>query len=324
MNKSRDADGQHPAQPWDVYWQGTHENAAHQEGGPQDKLLAAYWTNLFTLEKLLLSQPRVLDLACGNGAVTGFAVSVLSQHVSSCLDYSASAVLELKKRHPASLCAAADVLHTPFADSSFDIVASQFGVEYAGVASLAEAARLVAPGGVLAAVLHLQDGAIYRECEGNLRAVQSIQDCQLMLLAREVFNAGFDLNAKTGTVEAFKQAEKRFTPAVRKLEEIMANGGQDIASGLPRKLYDDIARMYQRMSAYDREDILGWVGGMIAQLEAYAGRMSSMLECALSENDMKQVQQDLVAARLTIETCSKMKMGAKQEEAAWMLECRRS
>ena len=28
---------------WDTYWRGTHENAAHREGGPQEEVLARFW-----------------------------------------------------------------------------------------------------------------------------------------------------------------------------------------------------------------------------------------------------------------------------------------
>ena len=93
--------------------------------------------------------------------------------------------------------------------------------------------------------------------------MNEIRDSELLPLAREAFNAGFDLNAGSGSPAAFKAAEKRFTPAVRALEKLMREMGEAIASGLPRKLYQDLAHMYRRMSAYDRADIIDWVDGMV-------------------------------------------------------------
>ena len=316
-------DNGHPAQSWDVYWRGTQENAAHQEGGPQDQVLEEYWTQLFRSREQSNSELKVLDLACGNGAVTGYAAGVLQKHASYCLDYSPSALSALQKRYPKALCAAADAARPPFADASFDIVASQFGAEYAGVECLVQAAELVAPGGVLAAVMHLHEGAIYAECLANLHAIEAIHECRIMPLARAAFNAGFDVNAKRGSVATFKQAEQAFTPAVRALEQIIEGSGQAIAAGLPSKLYGDIAHMYQRMSAYERSDIVTWLDGMEMQLQAYAGRMSSMLECALNETELEQLQSKLVSKQLQVTRCVKLEMGEKKEAAAWLLECHR-
>ena len=311
------------AQSWDVYWRGTHENAAHQEGGPQEAVLAEYWSRLFQGLGDQASPPRLLDLACGNGAVTGHALKASPRLTSCCLDYSVSALLELRKRYPHTLCVAGDAGRLPFADSCFDVVTSQFGIEYAGPETIAEAGRMLAPGGLLAAILHLRDGGIYRECALNLQAVNAIRNSDLLSLARDAFNAGFDLNAGIGTPDSFKAAEKRFTPAVRALEKLMGDMGEPIASGLPRKLYQDIAHMYRRMSAYDRADIIDWVDGMVLQLEAYGGRMSSMLDVALDRPALAGMQELLERQGLTVINLDSMKMGERAETAAWVLEARR-
>jgi ubiquinone/menaquinone biosynthesis C-methylase UbiE len=266
----------------------------------------------------------MLDLACGNGAVTGYALQAAPRLKTCCLDYSASAVLELRKRYPGSLCLAGNARQLPFPDGCFDLVVSQFGLEYAGFDAVAEAARVLSPGGQLAAVLHLRDGGIYRECAANLQAVNAIRDSELLPLARDAFNAGFDVNAKTGTVEAFKAAEKRFTPAIRALEKLMREMGEAIASGLPRKLYQDIAHMYQRMSAYDRADIINWVDGMMMQLDAYGGRMSSMLDAALDSAQLQAMRTLLERQGVRVLHSHSLEMGADPEPAAWVMEAART
>ncbi len=128
MSDSHEA-GTQVARSWDVYWRGTHENAAHQEGGPQEAVLAQYWSELFGKRVERGSLLRLLDLACGNGAVTGHALKALPQLTACCLDYSASALLELRKRYPNTLCVAGNARRLPFDDGGFDVVASQFGIE---------------------------------------------------------------------------------------------------------------------------------------------------------------------------------------------------
>ena len=107
---------------WDVYWTGTHEKAAHQDGGTQEEVLEHFWGDLFQRQLGSGGSRKLLDLACGNGAVTGFALQAAPQSTVFCLDYSVSAVLELRKRHPDALCVAADALRAPFTSGSFDIV----------------------------------------------------------------------------------------------------------------------------------------------------------------------------------------------------------
>ena len=153
------------------------------------------------------------------------------------------------------------------------------------------------------------------------RALKAVR--QLLPLARDAFNAGFDLNAGSGSPAAFKAAEKRFTPAVRALEKLMREMGEAIASGLPRNLYQDIAHMYRRMSAYDRADIIDWVDGMVLQLDAYGGRMSSMLDAALDNTALQRIRALLEQQGLSVLTCAGMEMGVRSELAAWVLEARR-
>lgn len=309
---------------WDVYWRGTHENAAHREGGPQEAVLAEFWGGLFRQRLAGPTPARMLDLACGNGAVTGYAMRAEPQTHSFCADYSLSALLELKKRHPDSRCVVADALNTGFCNGAFDIVASQFGIEYAGVGALPAAARLVAPGGVLAVVLHLHDGGIFKECERNLQAVEAIGESGVLSLARDAFNAGFALNRGEISPEAFKAAEQKFTPAVRALENILHSFGGNVADGLAQQLYRDIAHMYQRMSAFDEQDIIRWIDGMVLELQAYSGRMSSMLAAAMTAGEVEDASGQLQQAGLKPLQQSTLVMGERSEPAAWALVLERA
>ncbi len=313
------ATGQQPsAGDWDVYWRGTRENAAHQEGGPQEAVLESFWLDFFS-RHTVNDMTRMLDIAAGNGAVTGYALRANLSGPPCCLDYSVNAMVQLHKRYPQALCVAADAANAPFGDGAFDLVCSQFGLEYAGADSIDEAARLVAPGGTLALILHLHGGAIYRECELNLRAIDAIRDSGIMALARTAFDAGFALNAGTGEVAAFKAAERRFTPAVRALEDIMRSMGRDVAAGLAQQLYQDIATMYRQMSAYEHSDIVAWIDGMTMELDAYAGRMASMLAAALDEEAIGRMTALVEQRQMRPLLRETLTMGGDTLAAAWAL-----
>lgn len=304
---------------WDTYWRGTHENAAHKEGGPQEPVLSTFWTDFFQRELIQRAQPLVLDLACGNGAVTGHARGVVPGLQVYCSDYSLSALLELQRRHPGCACLVADAAHLPLADASFDLVVSQFGLEYAGEAALAEAARLLAPGGILALLIHVHDGGIYRECEFNRDVLQELQALEVLPLARTAFAAGFALNRGDCSPETFKQAERAFTPAVRGLETLLRDRGPAAAGGLPQQLYQDIAHMYRRMSAYESADILQWLAGMQGELLAYTGRMQSMLDAAWRKDQIDSAAGRMAAQGFRLLQCDQLTVPGHSLPAAWRL-----
>ena len=233
-------------------------------------------------------------------------------------------MLAARARHPTCAYVAFDAGAPALAEASCDLVVSQFGIEYAGLPALSRAAGLVAPGGVLALVLHLRDGEIYRECAANLGAADAIRASSVLVLAREAFAAGFALNAGTGSVEAFKEAERAFTPAVRRLEDILREWGPAAADGLPRQLYQDIAHMYQRMSAYEPGEVMGWLEGMTAELDAYVGRMSSMLEAAIDEPVLAAQCSALKQLGFGASETGTLAMGDDDAAAAWWLTAQRN
>ena len=316
---SEPGSGSDSAAFWDTYWRGTHENAAHREGGPQEPVLSGFWTDFFRRELALRADPAVLDLACGNGAVTGHARSVAPGLQVYCSDYSLSALLELERRHPGCTCLVADAARLPLAAASFDLVVSQFGLEYAGEAALGEAAALLAPGGVLALLIHVHEGGIYRECELNRDVLRELQALEVLPLARAAFAAGFALNRGECTPETFKQAERAFTPAVRGLEQLLRDRGPAAAGGLPQRLYQDIAHMYRRMSAYEPADILQWLSGMQGELQAYTGRMQSMLDAAWREDRLDAATGKLLARGFRLLQRDQLTVPGHALPAAWRM-----
>ena len=207
---------------WDAYWRGMHAAAAYGAGGLHQATLHQFWGDLFSTTCPVTTHPRVLDLACGHGAVARRAIEVAQEIGGAApavhgLDFSGAAVAELRRNVPSILGVASDAARTPFRDASFDVVASQFGLEYAGPGAITEAVRLVADKGVFAAVLHMKDGAIYRECALNIEVANEILTGGVLARARSAFSAGFALRDKRGPLSDFQQASEALVPAVRGL-----------------------------------------------------------------------------------------------------------
>jgi ubiquinone/menaquinone biosynthesis C-methylase UbiE len=313
---------------WDSYWRGTQEAALPSSGGAQDKALSVFWTKFFREEFPRHEKPRLLDTACGNGAVTGFALQVAKSIESveltvSCMDYSKSAIEALEQKYPGVQGVTCDASETPFADGDFDIVASQFGLDYAGAAAFDEAARLVSKDGVLVAVVHMKSGAIFEECADNLAAIRTLQESQLLSLARDAFDAGLAVVAGNAPQTRFRDADKKFAPAVESLKKTLTKHGPLAAGGMIFRLGKDLGMMYQRIEAYVPQEVSDWLDRMGVELAAYAGRMQSMVNAAFDETDMKELSSRLRSKGLTVDTYDKMKMGKAKAPAAWILVGRR-
>lgn len=313
---------------WDEYWRKTREAAAHQAGGPQDEVLERFWTTLLTRTLPNYPRPRILDVACGNGAVARLvfdSAKRLGEPEPSvhALDRSLAALMELRRRVPSIKGVVADAGRAPFPDGAFDLVASQFGLEYAGFEALGEAARLVAPDGVLATILHLKSGAIYRECAINLEVVQGLRDSALLPHSRRVFEAGIGVNAPRRNGAAFRRADEEFAPAFAAVQSILNRHGPDVAGGVVQQLCADIEHMYRHMGAFALRDVLDWIDQMAAELDTYSLRMSAMLDAAINEDELDQMLQLLTSAGLVVRMRETMRMGKKNEAAAWVLVCDR-
>ena len=322
------ATGIRDVEHWDAFWRAHDKAVSQEDAGARDPAPAHFWTAFFEREFAGRPAASLLDVACGHGAVTGIAVAAAQSAGTNleahCADYSQAAVDELCKRFPGVDGIACDAADMPYADGRFDYVVSQFGIEYAGETAFAEAARLVAEGGTLAALTHLQGGAIHAECADNFAVAQALREAQLMPLARRAFEAGFDLIAGKITDADFQAADKQLAPAVETAKNILREKGPQAAGGLLANLYKDIGYMYTRMQNYVPGEVFAWFDGMSAELDSYEGRMASMTRCAMDEAQVAALGETLAGLGLSIEAPQVLPLEESGEPAAWILVARRS
>jgi SAM-dependent methyltransferase len=311
---------------WDSYWRNARSAAAHKDGGPQDEVLERFWIPLFTqLFPEFQTGPKILDIACGNGSVARFALTALGNTDENAgayfcgLDKLCSALEEMRHRNPGLGYVAANAALLPFQDETFDMVTSQFGVEYAGPEALAEAARVVAPGGMIAAVLHLRDGAIYRECAANLEAINGIRNSNLLHRFNALFKAALAVQQGQGGTQLFHEADKDFAAAVAATEEVLRRWGKGVADGVLFRLYTDMAHMYRRFKHYEPGEVFRWIGFMDNELNTFAGRMASMLKAALDPPALDQLLAQLTARNFTMRRRETLNMGRLSAPAAWVV-----
>lgn len=305
---------------WDLYWQSTGETAAYSGSEYLDAALRRFWQQIFQ-QYLSGRVTRLLDVACGSGVVARLALEAEPRTWVCGTDWSLPALIKLRREVPRAAAVAADAKQLPFHGAAFDTVVSQFGMEYGGFEAIVEAARLLAPGGRMVALLHIKDGGFYRQSGNNLAALERVRGTGAVELGKAAFAAAYALggDANATKVAAFKTAERAFTPAVRALEDILRDFGSDIAGGFVQRLYNDIAHMYRNMSAFELSDIMAWFDGLEPEIAAYSGRMSAQRQVALDATEITALSGRLRELGFAVAECRALDTGNDSPALGWVM-----
>lgn len=311
------------ADSWDTYWHGTGNIGAFSSGGVNHPLILKFWDELLANIEHHDKAEKLLDIASGNGAVVERALASFSENAVeiTCIDVSEAAIDNIRDRFPQVKGIVTDAREIPLESGGYDIVTSQFGVEYAGIRAINEAARMVASGGQLALMLHNQQSSIHQECVESLAAIAQLQSCAFIPAAIEMFDAGFKA-VRGADREPYETAAKKLAPAISALEDIMRQYGQQVAGETISRLYNDVDQIHQRIQHYEPTEILGWLGRMDGELDAYAGRMSSMSESAIDGEAFERICDDLRNQGFTIERAEALTISGQDQPLAWVLMAR--
>ena len=308
------------ADSWDTYWHGTGDIGAYSAGGVTHPAILAFWDDFFEGVERDYSTPKIIDIASGNGAVVERALSIFAGQPPdfTCLDVSAAAIANIRERFPHVHGIVTDAGSIPLESGSFDIATSQFGVEYAGPQAINEVARLLAPGGRLALLLHNQAGSIHRECVESLDAITRLQESRFIPCAIEMFSAGFEA-VRGADRAAYEAAAKKLSPAIGILEAIMKQYGPHVAGDTISRLYNDVAQVHENIQNYEPDEVLDWLSRMDTELVAYAERMSSMSESASDSAAFKKICDGLRSRDCTIQRAVPLMVPDHELPLAWVL-----
>jgi ubiquinone/menaquinone biosynthesis C-methylase UbiE len=310
---------------WDKYWHGAGHGAAFSSGGSSHPAVLKFWEEFFTRVREDYDSPRIVDMASGSGAVIDCARKTLDDLPASytCVDISPSAIAALVERFPGVTGIVADAKSIPLESDSYDIVTSQFGIEYAGLEAMNEAARLPVRGGQLALLMHHRNGGIYRQCAASHDAIRMLEASRFIPRTIATFEAGFAAS-RGGKSSAYSAAAKKMSPAIRAVESIMKKHGRDVADGTIVRLYKDVAAIHGRLPNYDPSEVLGWLRGMQNELEAYGERMDSMCKAAIDGETFAGVRDSVQRRGYTVDRADPLKNDANGVPLGWALIARRS
>lgn len=151
---------------WSRYWRSGQTHSCYAAGRPFDT--GFVWAGFLDA---LAPGARVLDMACGAGALTRLAVSHSNGFAVTGVDYADT----LPPIAGADVVAGTALEALPFEAGAFDAVISQFGLEYADTGkALAEAARVLSPGGRLGILAHARDGEAVAAARARIERAASL------------------------------------------------------------------------------------------------------------------------------------------------------
>ena len=164
-------------QHWDDYWQNTkalNSFAEGEQGSGYNGAIAEFWHQQFTA---LPANARILDLACGNGALAVLALQFSNEFQVYGSDAAQIKPLEQFSERDNAYPFLQQIRFFPsmpseqlsFSDQSFDAVYSQFGFEYGDTEqSLLQILRVLKPGGRFTALIHHSASFITKDCQDGI------------------------------------------------------------------------------------------------------------------------------------------------------------
>jgi SAM-dependent methyltransferase len=185
---------------WSRYWaRGVAHSCAGTYGELYGGAIATFWGGVFGS---LPPVARVLDVATGNGVLPRMLLERCRSPGVQCDAVDIAPIqpqwltgIAPADRERVRVLGGVDAEALPFADGTFDLVVSQYGIEYARLdRAMGEALRVLVPGGRVAVVLH--------HAQGRPATLAAIEIEHLAWLARE----GGLLDATAGMLEPMARA----------------------------------------------------------------------------------------------------------------------
>ena len=298
---------------WSEYWEkdGADGEVFVNAQGNRHPALADYWQAVFAD---VPAGSRIVDVASGAGSIYAHLPADHGFKLHA-VDIAAEALQVLASRIPdvrTTIAAAEDM---PFDDRSFELVVSQFGIEYAGIDAFGEAARLVASCGRLVVLAHVADGYIDSNNKAQLEEALVTRESEFIPQAKGLTRTAFGNDAKS-----LADREQAFIAVIGTMRQAVGR----CPAGVHAHLLAGFRKLYENRRQYAAADILTWLTAMDGELDKTIDRLTRMRAAALSEKDMAAIVDGLKSAGFVEVESAPFLTPGNDRPVAWSLTARRA
>lgn len=275
---------------WTDYWikDGQEGEVFVDKHGSKPAYIREFWEEAL---KSVDNEAKILDVACGGGSIYEIFSAERREALNlTASDLSQAALDLLSKRLPEVTTVACSADDMPFESETFDVLVSQFGIEYAGFSAFTEAMRLLAPGGSFTFLCHLSEGYIDKRNQSFLVGATTALTSGFIPAANTLINASFggDKNEIVEAKETFKEAQQPIADILK-----------EHSSGIHHHLYFGFREMYLKYGNYRKEDILTWLSDMEADIRKNIEKVTQIRKVSLDDDRVKIVEERLRAGGLS-------------------------
>ena len=293
---------------WRHYWRENRLAACVPDNPDSAAAIEAHWAGFFSQ---FPTGTCVLDIATGNGVLlvwgTRAARAAGRELVLTGIDLADIDPARFLPEHKEDLAAArfigkAPAESLPFDDGSFDVVVSQYGLEYADLdPALTEAARVLAPGGQLHWLAHGSDSIVVAQGRAKL------EDIGLLLGGNGPFAAMKTYMRARARSRGVSRATRELTEALRRAE---AHCAANPPAKLVHQLCGGILETANRFEKYHPADVERWLAENLKRLRGERQRTRDLLSACLSRRRLAQVEQALGEEPWSDAVISSLDLGA--------------
>jgi ubiquinone/menaquinone biosynthesis C-methylase UbiE len=303
-----------PQDAWSLYWAAGNLDScipARQGGQEEASPLRELWVEL---ARSLPDAADVLDLATGNGAVAlAMAQANPSLRITGVdrADIDPAATLtDLPELAGIHFHPRVDVASLPFDPGSFDVITSQFGVEYASLPeAVGEALSVVRSGGSLHFVLHHADSDVVAPAGALREEIGSLMDRRGPVPTLIAFVSG------STDVDSLEQSGERHLKAdVRRTRRITGH------------VYKMVNAIVEQLGPNPQQARI-MTGVLAARLEAESERLKQLQAAALDAAAARRLRALIEAQGAAVRHLDELRLPMGEEDEAligWRLHAQRT
>lgn len=288
---------------WRNYWKEDRHASCVPENPATEREIGEHWINTFCGSA---DGSRILDIGTGNGIVLAHAATAATRAGKifrlngidladiNPVRYVRDLPECLRKANFVGGVAAESV---PFSDACFDVVVSQYGLEYADLeAALGEVERVLVSGGQLHWLAHSTQSVVVTQNQDQSKQVDYLLSADSPMQAMRLLVA---------KIKKHKNTQHSLSKLGNSLHRAEDYCNENPPATVVRKVCTEIAHVAQRWQAYYPNDLVKMLDDSKRRLMAHRQRINDLLASVLTSDREELVRNKLRAPcwqRLSLET----------------------